>query len=336
MKEHFPRGLSLDKLHPKKAPIVENLERTLEEEQAVHFDEQWSHPVEIDVAGEKLSTYDIRPENPKSDTPVFIMDGWGSTPAMWKNNVHALVETGRRTIGVNAPHGVEPQVTPADGMADIPDAELRRITAFMATLDAHSVQKTDVIAHSEGGIDALLAARMYPVRFRNIVLVDPGGMIGPDSVMNLSARFAYDAVAAQVQAFRGGTSSKLATISNSVISSTVKAPVKATNEMLSVARTQVIGLLRELKELGIGIVIISGVDDMVFPMDRMTKNIHEQKQSEDEDIEKLLDGFYSVKGHHNEFLLQSAQYTRLAETAVTALEEKQKRLAVQEPKTDIN
>jgi pimeloyl-ACP methyl ester carboxylesterase len=328
MQEYGPQGIPLHELHPKKSPVEEQAERGLEAARAVHFDKQWEKPGTIEIAGEKFSTYDISPRDPRGETPVFIMDGWGSTPAVWKENIHALVETGRRAIGVNAPHGAESHVAPAEGVDEIPEAELRRITAFMSALDAHSVEKISVIGHSEGGIDALLAARMYPERFRNLVLVDPGGMIGPDSFLNLSARFAYDAAKSHVTALREGTLTKQLAIGNEVTASAVKAPILATKEVAAIARAQVVNLLREVKALGIGIVIINGVDDKVFPMSRMTKTIHEEKE-EGEDIEKLLDGFYSVKGGHAEFLMKAPEYTRLAEKALTALELKQKRIAAE-------
>lgn len=327
MQENAPRGIPFHELHPHKTAEEELADKALEASRAASFDKQWEDKKVIEVGGEKLYSYDILPEHQKDGAPVFIMDGWGSTPAVWKDNVHALVEKGRRTIGVNAPHGIEPTVTTPEGMSGIPEAELRRISAFMEALDAAGIPKAAVIAHSEGGIDALLAARMYPQRFQNLVLVNPGGMIGPDSFLNLSARFAYDAAKSHVSALREGTLAKQLAIGNEVTASALKAPILATKEVASIARTQVVNLLREIKALGIGISIIHGADDKVFPMSRMTKTIHSEKQSEDEDIEKLLDGFYSVGGGHAEFLVKAADYTRLAEKALTALELKQKRLA---------
>lgn len=328
MKETGPRGIPLHELHPNTTVEEQRVDRALEESRAENFDRQWEHQKIIEIGGEKLYSYDILPEKQKNDIPVLIIDGWGSTPAMWKENVRALTETGRRALGVNAPHGIEPSMTTPEGMGEIPEAELRRVSAFMAALDAAGIQKTDAIAHSEGGIDALLSARMYPERFRNIVLVNPGGMIGPDSFLNLSARFAYDTIKSHVNALREGTFMRLLQVGKEVLPSALKAPVRATKEVSAIARTQTLGLLREIKERGVGIVVVNGVDDEVFPMHKMTKAIHEEKDG-GEDIEKLLDGFYSVKGGHAEFFVKAPDYTRLAETALTALELKQKRLTAE-------
>jgi len=283
------------------------------------FNEKWAHPKEIDVAGEKLGMYDISPEHQKSEVPVLIMDGWGSTPTVWKDNVETLVETGRRTICVNVKHGVESNIEQPEDMEEIPEAELRRITAFMAALDASQVEKADVIAHSEGGLDALLAAYLYPDRFRNLVLVSPGGMIGADNFVKLSARFAYDTAKSHIQALRDGTLKKLLAIGNEVTPTVAKAPIRSVKQIDAVARANVVHLLREVKERGVNIIVISGVDDKVFPTTRMAETISAEKE-EGEDIQKILDGFYSVKGAHAEFIVKAPQYTKVGEGAISALE----------------
>lgn len=77
-----------------------------------------------------------------------------------------------------------------------------------------------------------------------------------------------------------------------------------------IAETQIHELLTTLKELGLKISIVHGVDDKFFPM----KRVQEQTTKE------MVDGFYSVKGTHNELYLHPEKYTALVDNALDALE----------------
>jgi len=58
--------------------------------------------------------------------------------------------------------------------------------------------------------------------------------------------------------------------------------------------------------------IIHGVDDKFFPMERVQKMT----------TSKIVDGFYSVKGTHNEILLHQETHTKLIGQVLDALEKK--------------
>lgn len=302
-------------------------EVTVEQENTARFEEQWAGSPRVKIENDSLIVYDISPDHEKTPVPTLVIPGWNLRPETWKENIRGLVASGRRTLSVDSAHGVDVKDDETD--TEVPDSERRKIAAFMGAIDAQGVKKVDAIAHSEGCIDVLYAAARSPERFRNIVLVNPGGMIGEDSSLNLALRFTHDALLTTADVIKRGRLSEQTRLTNAVLKNAATAPIHSFKEMQSIAAADIADLLRVLKEKGIGIVIIHGASDAVFPMERMTQTLHSEKADPTEDITSILDGFYSVAGGHTEFVTNPEPYTRLAEGALTALEEKaRKREAV--------
>lgn len=286
--------------------------RPIEAGRGESFEEKWQERATLGFPGGSVEVYDLHPDNEKTAVPVVFIPGWGGTPEMYKKNLEVLVGLNRRTISANAPHGIESELHPSES-EHMPDAELRKVAAFMQMLDDKKIEKTNAIGHSEGCIDVVIAATLYPERFKNIVLVNPGGMIGEDNLWRLSTCFTKDIVKTYVDAVKNKTlRGPLMRASKEVTASVVTSPVKAFREILSISNTQIHEMLKELKKQGIGISIIHGVDDEVFPMDRV----------QDITTSEMVDGFYSVKGRHGQFQLEADLYTKLAESALSALEQK--------------
>lgn len=277
-------------------------------------EQQFENKEKLDFYGGLVEVVDVKPPQAKSEVPVIMASGWGGTPEMYKRNILTLAETGRRAISIDAPHGVEHEIN-SQGAETMPDVELRKIAALINTLEEKGLDKVDVIGHSEGAIYTALAAKLYPEKFRNLILVNPGGMIGEDNPVRLTINFARDSARQAIDSIRNTEMMKsLMTAASELTKSAITNPLKATQEIKAISGTQIHELLKELKEAGIGIVIIHGVDDKVFPMDRV-QEIAKADQ---------LDGFVSVKGTHGQLMLEAEKYTKAAESMLTALENKEK------------
>lgn len=270
------------------------------------LEEQFQKPHILEIGGKEIEVVDIQPEISKTEVPVVVAPGWAATPEVFKDNILTLAELGRRTISINSPHGIETDV--ADGL---PEAELRKVAALVETLKEKDINQVDAVGHSEAGIYLTIAATLYPDKFRNLVLVDPGGMIGEDRPERLAARFSMDIIKQLIRSTKEHEIIKPIRKASSVAGKAIMGgPRKSFQEVLDISNTQIHELLRGLRKKGIGISIIHAVDDKAFPMDRVQK-IAKKDQ---------LNGFYSVKGTHNEFYLHPEKYTKLAEHALTALE----------------
>ena len=90
-------------------------------------------------------------------------------------------------------------------------------------------------------------------------------------------------------------------------------PIQGLEEAMAISQVQLEDTLQELHNNGVGIAIVSGVNDPVFPMKRLQKIVKRN----------MIDGFVSVAGGHDEIHLQP-KYARAAEQLITNLENKQK------------
>ena len=272
--------------------------------------EQYEKPEILELSGGNVELIDINPDEQKTKVPVVVMPGWSATPEVFKDNIITFAEQGRRTISVDSPDGIK-----AEKKDHLPEAELRKVAALIETLEEKNIDKVDAVAHSEAGIALAIAATLYPEKFRNLILVDPGGMMGQDRADKLAGRFSMDILKQTIDAMKDFK--RLKPIGRSFkegIKSFVSNPSQSIKEVMAISDTQIHEMLKDLKQKGIGISIIHGVDDKAFPMDRV-----QQMAKSDQ-----LDGFYSVRGTHNEFYLNAVKYTKLADAALDALEAKHK------------
>src|SRR3989338_2738466 len=282
---------------------------------------QFEHPDKIDLyEGGVMDIIDIKPERPKTEVPTFLLRGWGTIPEVYRNNIIYLAERGRRILAVNAPHGIDSaniQESATEHGKEIHDIELRKVAALLKSLDEKGIEQTDIVAHSEGAIYGVLAALLRPDKFRNMVLVDPAGMVGKDSKGRLIKEATLDIALQTVRIYtKLFTKEGFNAFNQSKIAAKAKMKVFASNPQHTIesikviAETQIHEILKTLKDLGIKISIVHGVDDNFFPMDKI------QQQT----TRKMVHGFYSVKGTHNQLYLHPEKYTALIDTALDALE----------------
>ena len=264
---------------------------------------QLKHPDKIELyEGGTMDVVDVKPERPKTEIQTFWLRGWGTTVEVHEDNIVNLAERGRRTLAVDAPHGIESaniQELTTEREQEIHDIELRKVAALLKSLDEKGIEQTDIVAHSEGAIYGVLAALLRPEKFRNMVLVDPAGMVGEDTKGRLVKGVALDIGLQIARIYK-----KLLT----------KEGFEAFKQSSTAAKA--------LVELGIKISIVHGVDDKFFPMERV------QQQTTME----MIDGFYSVKGTHNQLYLHPEQYAFLVDNALDVLEALRKKRGSSEEK----
>ncbi len=274
--------------------------------------EQFDTRDKVEILGQRLEILDINPDQKKTATPAVFGFGWGGESGAYKNNILSLADAGRRVISVDAVHGIEHGMSD-EKTGDLPESELRKVAALLEALENKNISKADAVGYSEGGIYVTLAALLFPEKFRNLVLVNPGGMIGQDNEVRLTAGFLRDLFKHFAESF--GDQEKLARwakVYGGMIKSAAKDLPQALREISAISDTQIEDYLAKLKKDGMGISIIHGVDDHAFPMDRMQEVVKPEH----------VDGFYSVKGAHADFVIKAEEYTPVVDQALDALEKR--------------
>jgi pimeloyl-ACP methyl ester carboxylesterase len=310
---------------------------------------QFDHPKTQEVYGGKIEIYDVTPEKAKTEVPVIVAPGWAVNAEVFKDNIQELAKRGRRAISFGNYHGVENNLT---NMENIPNEEWRKVVALIGTIESQNIDKVDVMAHSEGAIYTLLAAKMYPEKFRNIILVDPAGFIQDDSWSKLLVRFSKDLGKQYLRSILNGQAYQPAlnkvgharmenintpeTIKVPKLAQTVKhlgpeptlnksiqaghhfisaarRPLATLKEAFAIGKQDLIDVLGELQRQEVNVSILHAASDSAFPIDQVRQATKGQ-----------IKQFKTRPGSHNEVYLNAGKYTRAAERMLSALENKAK------------
>ncbi|MDP3997262.1 MAG: alpha/beta hydrolase [bacterium] len=309
------------------------------------FDEQFNCPEKKEIYGGQLEIYDVSPEKAKTDVPVIVAPGWAANAAVFKDNMRELADRERRAISFGNYHGIENNLANTE---NIPNVEWRKVAALIGTIEAQNLDKVDVVAHSEGAIYTLLAANIYPEKFRNIVLVDPAGFIEDDSWPKLTARFAKDLGTQYLRSVLNGKAYRPAlgrvgrariqnidspekikipkvaqaikhlgpqpTLKKSVqagyhFNKAATQPLATLREIFAIGAQDLIDTLEELQNKGVNVSILHAASDSAFPISQVKKA-----------TQGKIKQFKTRPGSHNEIYLNAGRYTRAAERMLTAME----------------
>lgn len=217
-----------------------------------------------------MEVYDSSPETLRFAIPVVIAPGWGGTPKAYEGLVAELVALGRRVLFLFTPHGIDMK----KDVEQLPDAELRKAAALIEALERKSIDKIDIIAHSEAGIWVALAARQMPEKFRSIVLLNPAGMMGKDSLKRLAFGFTKDTLDHIIRGIRDRSLREPVFRSLRLGLDTLRAdPVSAVRQVLAIANTDTRDTLQDLRRNGVRIGLLQTVHDRTFPPEKVLANI---------------------------------------------------------------
>ena len=144
------------------------------------------------VNNANVSIVDVSPETPKTEIPLLLAPGFSEGPLTLEPNMRYFSGWGRRVVTYDAPYGVniEPEKEPSQNSPDSAHTayELGKARTIDLVMEQRGITKTDGVGHSEGCINLVIAALKHPERFRNLILVNPGGMVGNTKLEELAGR----------------------------------------------------------------------------------------------------------------------------------------------------
>ncbi len=258
-----------------------------------------------------VSVLEVRPAQ-TTDIPTFVAPGFAETPNSIQPFMSSLAEHGRR-LAVGVEHSSQPREIDVNSTLSerYGEVHLNRAREILAALDAEGTEQVDMVGHSQGCIDVVVAARLDHERgnqrIRTITLMNPAGTpttadnyIDEDSGRMSKAEMAKRAakqLGNDVWSTLRHSGSRRATAKAVVESAktVAKSPLDSYHQADAILRTNILDDLKYLREeQGIGVGIVAGINDKLFPMDEYqnTVKVHH------------VDAFYSVRGSHNEIVLQ--------------------------------
>jgi len=252
--------------------------------------------VRVRTSGGVAVVVQIIPRTPGDPVPLVFAPGWGQTARAYAIPLRTFAERGRHVVSLFQPA----RGRSITGQTDLPREQARKAQALIGAIARLRLERVDLVAHSEGALGAVIAAALYPQRVRNLILVDPAGLIIGDRWYRLVGRFGQMIVQCALEATTNAAERRAlvwAMVNPTVYSLTH--PLRALAQISALAGWHNLDLLRGLRGAGVGVVVITGVDNRVFPIDRSGPFAR--------DGVLIVDGFHSVRGGHAK-LLGDARY----------------------------
>ena len=296
--------------------MLNSMEQFNQEVLKEDFEIQFARRQAIDVLDGKIEAMDIGPDVLKTEVPVLLAPGWAASLEVFKDSIKILFEKNRRVLALErTEENVSENEIDEKLKRQYPMEILRNATALLRLLEEKKIDKVDAVAHSEGVDNISIAFAINPEKFRNIVFIAPPGLTGKDSFYGLAGRFSLSLMK-ELKKFVLSNDEKekerIATVVEEAIKYIVKKPVRSIKEEIGISRIEIQKNLEDMQKKGVGVAVIAGVDDVVFPMDKMQKNVTKDQ----------FDGFVSVKGVHNEIINNPEQYMAAAVELLDKLEKK--------------
>ncbi len=281
------------------------------------FKAQFEKREQYDFEEGKVEAVDITPEEMTDKTPVIFAPGWMGTFQKHEKTLEAVYNNKRRVVSpVYARRGGK-----VEGDGKNRKIELQKAGMLDRLIESKQFDKVDAIAQSEGAINILIDAMANPERYRNIVLMNPAGLIGEDNPIAFFKRFqesvkgkkAQVAEATKVLDVKNGEADlgnytreeleaireKAKAISSGVTGDIMKNPFRTASELGALADSDIYAMLKDLREKGVSISVIAGVDDKLFPIEKIIDHMNKNRAA-DGSSDAPLEGFYAVKGGHSE------------------------------------
>lgn len=152
----------------------------------------------------KATVYRVPPKNGHASDQLWLVPGFSETLAHTQSVVDMAAEEGFDASTFSQPRGSGESIRADDGPLE------RQSRLFLDIIRAKvpPVEKIDAVGHSLGCATLLLAAQKEPWRFKSITLMQPVGMVGEQSLLEMAGRSAKKVASIQGGAIIKGQSPK--------------------------------------------------------------------------------------------------------------------------------
>jgi len=340
---------------------LEFFKRKAEKLEKTDFEKQFVNREQIKTAGGVADVIDIKPETLADPVPVYFAPGLGVSTEVYKPSYDTLAKQGREVIAYDPPRfggeGIQSEAEKA--LRERFGEELVLKALNLRDVMTHkNIEKIDVIAHSAGAVEAVIAAYMHPEKFRSLMLFGPAGMIGEDSAGRLWKGFnsqgnpkpTLDALppspdVGQEERERtetaGGvpiqypkiemepeTQKAVSNVMKDFGKYVLKNPAGTVDEWLGLASAQMDDLIADIRSKGVKVGVISAVDDPVYPVKKMIGKLNDDGSITPGQIKKeQFDAVLSVRGGHGQLGDNPERYVVAANQMLEKLRDRSNKIS---------
>ncbi|MCA9358832.1 hypothetical protein KC926_01350 [Candidatus Kaiserbacteria bacterium] len=243
-------------------------------------------------------------ENEKTDVPVMIFPGWTGGSETYAVNMDAFATEGRSSVMVEL---LEDQLD-----SDI-QHNLKCAFEYNNVINGSNLEKIDAVGYSEGALNLIVAAILNPEKFNNIVLISPVGLSDNVSKTDLAVNFSREVVSGFFDWLKTEKGREMMMgVSKSVIGRLVGSPIKSWKQVLGMTNVNLVEELKALREQGVGVSIVHGVNDKLISTDDMQKLLNQE----------AIDDLHLFEGSHPDFLFKAEECTKIVDDALDKLSAK--------------
>lgn len=239
------------------------------------FEQQFENVHTVDSWGGETTYVHIKPEHPVSEHPVLMASGWSEGRHAFKDSAKEVYNSGREAILVDHARrgGAGHDSRPSHSIfTEFHGEVLHKANSLLEVIEASGIDKVNVIAHSEGAINTVVAALQRPQKFNTIILAMPAGMVGKDSLSKLMGRFAPKLIRSMTKDM-GENPETAKDINFGGVKYVARNPAKAIREARSMAETSIDDVLELLITDGINIGVLQSNADSIYPAHRIETNV---------------------------------------------------------------
>jgi pimeloyl-ACP methyl ester carboxylesterase len=294
--------------------------------QTASFESQVDNLKSVDSHGGQAHFEYFRPEVLREGSvPVLIAGGWSEGTQSLRDTAEEAYKEGREVILVDHARSGGLKA----GETDYNPEVAHKSRTLLNIINELRLEKVDVIAHSEGSLNAVLAATQQPEKFRNIILVAPAGLIGEDSIPRLIGRFVPKIARGMTKDMKEikqrdpESAKRFAKSGPTYMRSNIR---KGLREVGAIAHTQIDGQLDDLRSAGIHIGVLQSHRDSGFPDKRIYKHIVLQEADGAagyQDLQTSVHSYASVASidaGHDDLIIHPERSTRAALDMLAELE----------------
>ena len=273
-------------------------ERYFSRNQPKSFEELFKEVSEIKYEGATVEYVDLNPERYWDDyLPIVLVGGWATTLENLRDFAEEIHLVGRRVIVLDYTKSAISDKT-ARFESGMNREVSRKAEGLIEVVGRIGLERSDIIAISEGALVASMAAKFIPGYFRNLALLTPAGMIGRDGPWRpggLAWRY-FVLNAFENRRIRKESMAEILPEYDMDTSHTTKDWRKYYKEGREIAHSRIDDLLKDLRQDNIGIGILQAHKDVIFPNERMKEQIRIEGQEANADSWSVIAA--KQAGHH--------------------------------------
>lgn len=207
---------------------------------------------------------------------------------------------------------------------DIPRQQLQKIVAIDNILKHEEVALADIVAHSEGSIHAITTAYLNPSKYKNILLLNPAGLIP----MNSSDLILQGIDEGIMRKKSGETNEEITGMREMLdrgreLLDHASMLIESIRGISKVSRSEIMWeMIREIRKQGITVSMVYTDNDDLF---RPEEYESEAMKHSDEGLNGVFNAVYRLDGDHSSLL--KPEYAKVVSSFISSNQEELEKVA---------